>query len=211
MQIKDEYTVNEVAEIFQTNPETVRKWIREGKLKATPGNSKKEGIRIDDSSIQNFLDDNSKYSKKALTSATAALLTGGFAIPAFLMVKAYQENQALASAIINSSDLLGMLKDEIAHEKDAISEILQGISLLEDEIQKKEKRIDSINHMISEISGNNTSENQNKEKTVSKRSSLTAGGVSGSKKMKLGRVHTSSEKRKTKNNTEKGFEEKLLD
>lgn len=36
------YTVKEIAELLDTNPETVRRWIRDGKLQAVT-NSKKEG------------------------------------------------------------------------------------------------------------------------------------------------------------------------
>lgn len=185
MQIKDEYTVNEVAELLQTNPETVRKWIRDKKLKATPGNSKKEGIRIDDSSLQSFLNENSKYSKKAITSATAALLTGGLAIPAFLMVKAYQENRTLASAIISSSDLLDMLEDEIKQENDSVIGIQDKINLLEKEIEKKIERINSIQNMILEIKGDNALKNQSKTKTVSKHETPGDNGVSRSSKMRI--------------------------
>lgn len=178
MQLKDEYTVNEVAELLQTNPETVRKWIRDRKLKATPGNSKKEGIRIDDSSLQSFLDENTKYSKKAITSATAALLTGGLAIPAFLMVKAYKENQTLASAIISSSDLLDMLEDEINQENDLVLGIQEKIHLLELEIKKRNERISSIQNMILELKGDNAVKKHNKTKTVSRHETRENSGAS---------------------------------
>ena len=36
------YTVKEIAELLGTNPETVRRWIRDGKLQAVT-NSKKKG------------------------------------------------------------------------------------------------------------------------------------------------------------------------
>lgn len=170
MQIKDEYTVNEVAAIFQTNPETIRKWIRENKLSAIQGNSKKEGIRIEDSSIQDFVNSNSKYSKIALTTATAALITGGLAIPAFLMVKAFQENQALASAIIKSSDVINLLTDEIESEKESISKIQESISSLEQEIQNKNARIESIEQMIKELKGDKALYKQHKTSSLKNKS-----------------------------------------
>ena len=53
--MKDFFTVNELALIFQTNPETIRKWIKSGKLDAIKGNSKKEGMRITPKALQMFL------------------------------------------------------------------------------------------------------------------------------------------------------------
>ena len=54
------YSVKEIAEMLNTNPETVRRWIREKKLDATI-KSKKSGHIIYESSLQSFLKSSPKY------------------------------------------------------------------------------------------------------------------------------------------------------
>lgn len=48
------YTVKQVSEIFDVNPETIRRWVRAGKLKAMELKSRKEGLRIEENSIEEF-------------------------------------------------------------------------------------------------------------------------------------------------------------
>ena len=55
------YNVKDIADLLKTNPETVRRWIRSGKLKATRGASKKEGSSISSDDLLKFLENNAKY------------------------------------------------------------------------------------------------------------------------------------------------------
>jgi hypothetical protein len=57
-----EYTVDELSELLMVNKETVRRWIRDGKLNGAR-NSKKEGYTVDEFSLQLFLIDNPKYNR----------------------------------------------------------------------------------------------------------------------------------------------------
>lgn len=54
------YTVKEIASEFGIDGETVRRWIRSGKLKATQS-SKKEGYIVTEESLANFCFSNPKY------------------------------------------------------------------------------------------------------------------------------------------------------
>jgi len=58
------YTVTEVAEMLNVNPETVRRWIRNDGLRATLS-SRKEGSRISEDDLQRFLDSSPRLSKLA--------------------------------------------------------------------------------------------------------------------------------------------------
>ena len=49
----DTYTVKEVAKMMNTSEETVRRWIRSGKLKANM-NSRKKGSVITDAMLREF-------------------------------------------------------------------------------------------------------------------------------------------------------------
>ena len=55
------YSVKDIADLHENNPETVRRWIRSGKLKATRGASKKEGSSISSDDLLKFLENNAKY------------------------------------------------------------------------------------------------------------------------------------------------------
>ena len=50
------YTVQEVAERVRTTPETVRRWLRSGRLRGIRLGGTKLGYRIAESDLQRFLD-----------------------------------------------------------------------------------------------------------------------------------------------------------
>lgn len=50
------YSIRNVAMIFDKNPETIRRWIRTGKLKAEPIESRKNGYRISEKELNAFKD-----------------------------------------------------------------------------------------------------------------------------------------------------------
>ena len=58
------YTVKQIAEILNTNPETVRRWIRDGKLSAVQS-SRKDGNIISEDAFNKFLAETSKYASIA--------------------------------------------------------------------------------------------------------------------------------------------------
>ena len=66
------YSVKEISELLGTNPETIRRWIRSGKLKATQP-SKKEGNLISSADLQVFLKGTPKYSSVAAKSLAIAI------------------------------------------------------------------------------------------------------------------------------------------
>ena len=54
------YSVKQIADILNTKPETVRRWIRSGKLKAKQS-STKDGNVITEGDLNNFLKSSPKY------------------------------------------------------------------------------------------------------------------------------------------------------
>lgn len=64
------YTVKHVSKIFNVSEETVRRWIRDGKLNATIS-SKKAGYRIGKEDMKVFAESRPKY-KKLLEDFLAA-------------------------------------------------------------------------------------------------------------------------------------------
>lgn len=55
------YTITDISERLNINPETVRRWIRNGKLKAKLSGSKKSGYKISEASYKDFIKNNPKY------------------------------------------------------------------------------------------------------------------------------------------------------
>ncbi len=62
------YTVKDIAEMLNTNPETVRRWIRSGRLKADQS-SRKEGNSVSEQELYTFLKSTSKYEDIAVRMA----------------------------------------------------------------------------------------------------------------------------------------------
>lgn len=57
------YTVKDIAELLDTSTETVRRWIRSGKLQAEQ-ESRKEGNLVTKERLEEFLKNTPKYEKK---------------------------------------------------------------------------------------------------------------------------------------------------
>lgn len=56
------YTVKQISNLLDVDPETVRRWIRRGDLKATQ-RSKKDGNAISEDHLNEFLISHPKYSQ----------------------------------------------------------------------------------------------------------------------------------------------------
>lgn len=65
------YTVREIADILRTNPETVRRWIRDGKLEADQS-SRKNGNVVTEQSFNKFLQESPKY--KGIAAGTLGIM-----------------------------------------------------------------------------------------------------------------------------------------
>lgn len=59
------YKTNDVAEILGVNPETVRRWIREGQITCTRGLGR-GGSTISDSQLREFVDGTNNHNVKRL-------------------------------------------------------------------------------------------------------------------------------------------------
>ena len=55
------YSVKEISEMLNTNPETVRRWIRKGKLNAIKSEYRKGGSKVTAEMLEKFLDAYPKY------------------------------------------------------------------------------------------------------------------------------------------------------
>ena len=147
------YSVRQISEILGTNPETVRRWIRDDKLKAVQI-SRKNGNVVTESELERFIKATPKYSTKLTTGLGLAsilgmgVLTGGIMVSA-LLGRYYKQKGV--DARVRPEDLKAHLqgrieklhemkiqKQELIHQTEAeieeiSTQIEQYTNLLEDE------------------------------------------------------------------------------
>lgn len=148
------YTVKEISSMLHTDPETVRRWIRNGKLKADK-KSNKEGLVVTEKMLGAFLKSTPKYAGLAATSATAAVLTGGTTIAISAIIGAIAQGQynkkVLEEAKIHPEELLTLLDEEIISANNNISSKKAIIKKTETEITKLEKKIEELNDLKNQV------------------------------------------------------------
>lgn len=150
------YNVKEIAEMLNTNPETVRRWIRDKKLDATI-ESKKGGHIIYESALQTFLKSSPKYAAfaKASLAETAVLSTimmGG------LIAQKLIDTEQLKKARISNEDVIHYLREEI-------KKCLDAVKTKEDTVQQLQKQIETDYLQIAEYQKLLDSLSEEKEET----------------------------------------------
>lgn len=162
------YTVKQIAKLLETNEETIRRWIRDGKLKSIQV-SKKEGNVISQAQLDAFLKTSPKYLSRfaiglaAITPFVGAAVGGGIGAAALMN---YYRKRKKENVRVNQEDFKSYLQDqideelkEIEHKKELIQEIQAEITDLYIEVDKKkyllknEEALAQTMKTISEITG----------------------------------------------------------
>jgi hypothetical protein len=156
------YTALEVANILKTNPETVRRWIRQGKLEVLKGKSRTSANIVTESMLTNFLRNSPKYASIAapflastsnISSIVGASL--GFALGSSLLkivAEHYYRIKELENSEVSVAAMINLLKTEIDTRKGLIEEKWQTIHQLKQEIYKEELVIKNSERLIEELS-----------------------------------------------------------
>lgn len=140
------YSVKDIADMLQTNPETVRRWIRNGKLKADQ-TSRKDGNVVREDDLYKYLRSTSRYAATAtslavdnpflaLTTAVGAGILG--AIVTSLLKKNPQDRGDVS---ILSDDVEQKLKKSITESEETIERKKAAIAELQAEIYKEQQQI----------------------------------------------------------------------
>lgn len=135
------YSVKEVASMLNTNPETVRRWIRDKKLDAII-ESKKGGHIIYESALQEFLKVTPKYAAVAKSSLAGAAVLSSVMIGGLIAQKMIDLDQ-IKNARVSNSDMISFLQGEI-------QKCLEAIQTKESTIKQLQKQIDSDKRQIEE-------------------------------------------------------------
>lgn len=92
------YSVKQIAEMLDTNPETVRRWIRAGRLESSQA-SKKEGNVVSEDALKTFLERTPKYAAAAAGMAAAGILLPLPSVPVIGASLAVSVGMSVANAL----------------------------------------------------------------------------------------------------------------
>ena len=148
------YSVKEIAEMLNTNPETVRRWIRDKKLDATI-ESKKEGHIVYEAAFHEFLKSSPKYAAAAKASLAGAVV-GAAVLPAVmaggLVAQKLIDAEQLKKARISNKDLITFLRGEIQRYTEAIKAKEDTIHQLQKQIEADQSQITEFQKLIDSLS-----------------------------------------------------------
>lgn len=145
-----EYNVKQIADLLSTNPETVRRWIRTGKLEAIQ-TSKKGGNLITEEALKAFLKATPKYAGIAggVIAAAPMAAVGGLplimgAVVGSLVGSLYhQKNHKVSVEYIKLH-----LTAEIKKSDISIRQKRATIDQLKNEIESEQKRMEELRYVL---------------------------------------------------------------
>ena len=139
------YNVKQIADMLDTNPETVRRWIRTGKLKAIQA-SRKEGNQISEMELRDFLKNNPKYSYFTVMAATSLIPGLGLAAPIIASIAFYKEQ--VKKARVTAEDLKAFLEERLAKIEDRITQKEELIKKTQEEISNLQMKAQQYRFLI---------------------------------------------------------------
>lgn len=156
----ESYTVKQVAELLSTNEETVRRWIRSGKLGASLA-SKKSGHIITADALNHFLKTTPKYAS-ALTASVASspfaisVIVGGLLGSMFAMVEGNKH--------ITAKDVENFLRKKIKGHSQTIEKKENQLQKLKAEIAEERQNLEKYQYALDNLDLNVIAENVNAER-----------------------------------------------
>lgn len=148
------YSVKEIAEMLNTNPETVRRWIRDKKLDATI-ESKKGGHIVYEAALHEFLKSSPKYAAAAKASLAGAVV-GAAILPTVmvggLVAQKLIDAEQMKKARISSKDVINFLRGEIQRYTEAIKAKEDTIHQLQKQIEADQSQITEFQKLIDSLS-----------------------------------------------------------
>jgi len=148
------YSVKEIAEMLNTNPETVRRWIRDKKLDATI-ESKKGGHIVYEAALHEFLKSSPKYAAAAKVSLAGAVV-GAAVLPTVmvggLVAQKLIDAEQLKKARISNKDVINFLRGEIQRYTETIKAKEDTIHKLQKQIEADQSQITEFQKLIDSLS-----------------------------------------------------------
>lgn len=147
------YSVKQIAEMLGTNPETVRRWIRDDKMKAVQV-SRKDGNIVTEAELERFIKATPKYFSKLTAGVGLAAmspvvgigaLAGGIVASALL---GYFDGKNSVDVRVRPEDFKDYLQKNIAKLNGTILQKQALIHQTEAEINEISKQIDQYSYLL---------------------------------------------------------------
>ena len=147
------YSVKQIAEMLGTNPETVRRWIRDDKMKAVQV-SRKDGNIVTEAELERFINATPKYFSKLTAGVGLAAmspvvgigaLAGGIVASALL---GYFDGKNSVDVRVRPEDFKEYLQKNIAKLNGTILQKQALIHQTEAEINEISKQIDQYSYLL---------------------------------------------------------------
>lgn len=149
------YSVKQIADMLNTKPETVRRWIRTGKLSAEQS-SRKNGNVINEKDLQKFLKSSPKYAGVfagvtvgTLTSPLATIpLVGGMAA-SYLLTAAKGKKKTDSS--FSKESIKKYLKEEIERRTKSLEQKKMTIDHIRLEMENDQKQLVECEYLLKKL------------------------------------------------------------
>ncbi len=147
------YSVKQIAEMLGTNPETVRRWIRDKKLNAVQV-SRKDGNIVTEAELERFVKATPKYFSKLTTGlglAAASPVLGIGAIAGGIVASAllgYFEGKSSVDVRVRPDDFKDYLQKNINKLKETVLQKQALIHQTEAEINEISKQIKQYTYLL---------------------------------------------------------------
>lgn len=149
------YSVKQIADMLNTQPETVRRWIRKGKLTAEKS-SRKEGNVISEENLLEFLKGSPKYAGLVGGIIGAAAVAPLIAIPAMggiaaSCIAASKKAKEIGDDIFSKEELVRFLQEEIERRNISIEQKLKTVEQIQREIINDQQQIAECNYALERL------------------------------------------------------------
>lgn len=159
------YSVKQIAEMLDTNPETVRRWIRAGRLESSQA-SKKEGNVVSEDALKTFLERTPKYAAAAAGMAAAGILSPLPSVPIIGASLAVSVGMSVANALARperrkaetASDAkenliqLQIEKKQLLEQTRAVAQQLQEqLKKQEQQLREDKRRLQLLQCLVQEL------------------------------------------------------------
>ena len=147
------YSVKQIAEMLSTNPETVRRWIRDDKLKAVQV-SRKDGNIVTEAELERFVKATPKYFSKFTTGIGLAAIypvVGIGALAGSIVASAllgYFDGKNSVDVRVRPEDFKEYLQKNIAKLNSTILQKQALINQTEAEIIEISKQIEQYSYLL---------------------------------------------------------------
>lgn len=145
----ESYNVKDVAKLLGTSEETVRRWIRSGKLKASM-DSRKEGSVITEAMLKEFVKTTPKYAT-AFAAPVGGLVAASALLLGTIITKNVDKGEAIKHSKINSNEVEQLLIEQKTASRGLIKSKKQMLKQLEKEIKIEEEKIHNIDYLLNEL------------------------------------------------------------